>query len=102
MNKRVFAVTLALGVLLSVTGVAIYEFGFVGFLRAAIDNTATLQVLTDLCIAMGLFAIWMWRDAKQRGVNAVPYLVAVFFLGSIGALIYLLGREWGREKLTAN
>ena len=45
-------------------------------------------------IALSLFAIWMFQDARTRGVSAVPYLLLMLCLGSIGALVYLVRREW--------
>ena len=46
-----------------------------------------------LVIALGLFLVWMWRDAKAAGRNPWPWLVLTLVAGSIGPLIYLLGRK---------
>ena len=55
-------------------------------------------MLLDLAIAIFLFAGWMRRDARQRGISATPYLVALPFLGSIAALAYLVRRGLGRTN----
>lgn len=55
-------------------------------------------VLTaDLLIALGLCAVWMWRDAKRRGARSVGELVLTFSTGSVGPLVYLLRRPAGER-----
>jgi hypothetical protein len=39
-----------------------------------------------------MVAVWMTRDAAQRGVNVLPYLRLTVCLGSIGPPAYLVGR----------
>ena len=73
-----------------------YDWSYLGFLREAHSTLAGVQVLVDLVIALTLFLVWMWNDAKGRGISPVPYLVVTLFLGSIGALLYLL-RTSGNE-----
>lgn len=73
-----------------------YDWSYLGFLRDAHSTLAGVQVLIDLVIALTLFLVWMWSDAKRRGISPLPYLVATLFLGSIGALLYLL-RTGGSE-----
>lgn len=46
-----------------------------------------------MCIACGLGGLWLIGDARQRGVTAWPWLLAVLTLGSIGLLAYLFVRE---------
>jgi hypothetical protein len=60
---------------------------------AALRSGWSLQVTLDLCIALFLVGGWIRRDARERGINPVPYLVALPFLGSIGALLYLVRRN---------
>ena len=74
----------------------VYQFGYGGFVELATANMATIAVLVDLTIALSLVSVWMWNDAKARGISALPYLVVTLFLGSIGPLLYLL-RTSGRE-----
>ena len=55
-------------------------------------NAATIAAMVDLTIALSLVTVWMWRDARARGVVLVPYLLLTATLGSIGPLLYLLLR----------
>lgn len=63
-----------------------------GFLINARDNPWGMQVLLDLVIACSLFVGFMRRDARQRGLPFLPYLVGILLVGSIGALAYLVHR----------
>lgn len=74
----------------------IYQYGYIGLFEQALANAATIQVFLDLSIALGLVMIWMWFDARERGVSAVPYIVLTLTLGSIGPLVYLV-RRFGKE-----
>ena len=84
----VFVDFLALNVYLIAT------FGYLGayaeILKVATENLGATLIAVDLCIALGMAMVWMWNDAKARGVAVVPYLVAGLFLGSVGPLAYLL------------
>jgi hypothetical protein len=68
----------------------VWEHGYMGFLKLATANSATIAVLVDLTIALSLVAVWLWRDAKKRGVSPIPYLALMAGLGSIGPLVYLV------------
>jgi hypothetical protein len=69
---------------------AVAEHGYVGVFEALLANAATITAGTDLVIALGLITVWMWRDAKARGRNVLPYVGLTALLGSIGPLAYLL------------
>ncbi len=88
-------ILLPLTVLLAFTAFSswvVVERGYFGFLTLARDDAWGLQVLLDLVIACVLYARWMIRDARERGLPSAPYLVLMVFLGSIGALAYLVHR----------
>ena len=68
------------------------QHGYLGFWRLVTANTATIAAMVDLTIALSLVTIWMWRDARARGVVLVPYLLLTATLGSIGPVLYLLLR----------
>jgi hypothetical protein len=68
----------------------VWHYGYSGFLELATANAATIAVLVDLTIALSFISIWMWRDARRRGITVVPYLAVTALLGSIGPLLYVL------------
>src|SRR5262245_19645319 len=58
----------------------------------------TVQIAIDLVIALSFGAVWLARDAKARGMNPLPWIVALPFTGSLSLLAYLLlRREHGAE-----
>ncbi len=72
--------------------------GILGFLELAGREPWGLQLLADLLVMLTLFAIWVHQDAKKRGVAAWPWVVATLTLGSMGALAYLVHREWKARR----
>ena len=40
-----------------------------------------------------LIAIWVYKDAKKRDMNAVVWLLIVLLTGCIGCIIYLVVRD---------
>lgn len=73
----------------------VWQHGYVGFWQLVTANSATIAAMVDLTIALSLVTVWMWRDARRRGVSLVPYLALTATLGSVGPLLYLVvnGRE---------
>lgn len=69
---------------------AVAQHGPDGILRYQLANLAGSQVLADLAIALGLFLVWMWPNAKATGRNPWPWLLITLVIGSFGPLIYLL------------
>jgi hypothetical protein len=53
-----------------------------------------MQVAIDLCIACWFSAMWMRQDARKRGISAMPFLIALPFLGSIATLAYVVRRNY--------
>ena len=99
MNRTVLLLGLVLADFLALTGWALYHHGYVGLFEAAVATPAGIQVFSDLVIALSLFTVWMWRDARARGIAVFPFMVLTATLGSIGALAYLLRRELAGEVL---
>lgn len=66
------------------------EYGYFGLWQAAFANIATTQVTIDLIICATLICVWMVRDARSQGRNALPYVVLTLTAGSFGPLLYLL------------
>jgi hypothetical protein len=96
MNWRVIVLLAVLADFLAFTGYVLAEYGFVGLWLAAFDNVAAMQVLFDLVVACLLISAWMVRDAAKRGWNPWPFVVLTLATGSVGPLVYLIRREWGR------
>lgn len=49
-------------------------------------------VIVILFISVVLM-VWVYRDAQKRNMNAVVWLLIVFFVGCFGWVIYLMVRE---------
>lgn len=95
MQRTLLFITLVLFWALS--AVALWQHGYWGLFAPLLQTYAGWQVLADLAIALTLFMVWMWHDAKAMGRNVWPWIVATLALGSFGPLFYLLTR-----KTTAN
>lgn len=77
----------------ALSAVAMWQHGYWGILEPLFKSTGGGQVLADLVIALGLFMVWMWRDARATGRNPWPWIALTAVGGSIGALLYLLRRK---------
>jgi hypothetical protein len=88
MRRTILAVVLI--AFLTLTAATVWQHGYLGIFAYEFQNLAGIQVLVDLVIALGLFVVWMWRDAKAAGRNPWPWLLLTLVTGSIGALAYLL------------
>jgi hypothetical protein len=86
------ALALILAVFSVLSAVALWQHGYWGLFQHQLVNSAGLQVLADLGIALTLVMTWLWRDARQHGRNPWLWLVATMALGSFGPLIYLVTR----------
>ncbi len=58
------------------------------------DNPWAVQISVDLCIAAMFGIAWVWRDAKERGINPLPWALAVLPLGSLALLAYAMRRSF--------
>lgn len=93
MSKRVALLSLLLVAHATVTGIAVYQHGFMKTLLAPFESTATLQVFSDLCVALLLVSSWVARDCKSNGRSFAPWFVLTLATGSFAPLGYLLLRE---------
>jgi hypothetical protein len=91
MNKRL--VPLVLVAFLAYSSWVVIRCGYFGFLILASREPWAMQMLLDLSIALFLVGAWMRRDARERSLPVVPYLVLLPLLGSIGVLAYLVHRS---------
>ena len=91
MPRIVLLATLAaFGVL---TALALRAHGYWGILAPHFQTYGAAQVFVDLVIALALFAVWMWRDARVQGRNPWPWLALTLAAGSFGPLLYLLSAK---------
>ncbi len=77
---------------------AMWEVGYIGIWQAGLTSPGSMQILADLVIACLLIMSWIFADARARGLNPWPWMVATLFVGSLAPLTYLLVREYGRER----
>ncbi len=93
---------LLVSLLAAFLGVSIYlvhSEPFFGFISLAMNDPWGGQIFLDLVIALSLFLTWARRDARERGLPYLPYLVLTLALGSIGALSYLIHREVRAQRV---
>jgi hypothetical protein len=93
MNAKQVGLGIVLMDFAALTAYVTYEYGITGIIQLATANLVTILLFTDLVIALGLVSLWMLRDARERGVSALPYLALTLMFGSIGPLLYLIRRE---------
>lgn len=91
MKRIILVVTL-----LAFTGyslMVVVQHGYLGFLTLASREPWAMQMLLDLTIFLCLVGTWLRQDARAQGIPALPYLLSLPLLGSIGALAYLVHRS---------
>lgn len=91
MHRTLIVITLILFGALSAAG--LWQAGVSGIVAPHFQSFAGAQVFADLVIALLLAIVWMWHDAKARGRNPWPWIIATLALGSFGPLVYLLTRQ---------
>ncbi|MCB9596466.1 MAG: DUF2834 domain-containing protein [Sandaracinaceae bacterium] len=64
-------------------------------------NPWGVQISVDLCIAASFAMRWMWKDAKTRGINPLPWVLAVIPTGSLAILAYAVRRSFTEAPETA-
>lgn len=95
MYRGLLVITLILFGALSV--MALVNHGYWGIIEPHFQTFGAGQVFADLLIALSLFLIWLWQDAKQLGRNPWPWIVATLATGSIAPLLYLITRKPGEN-----
>jgi uncharacterized protein DUF2834 len=89
-NKTRIALGAVLFAFADLNAYVVWKYGYVGFLQLVMANAATIAAVVDMTIALSLVAVWLFRDAKARGISPLPYLALTATLGSIGPLLYLI------------
>jgi hypothetical protein len=103
MNTKQIGLTMLLAGFAALNAYDFYIYGAQGFLNIAFSNAGTIAIFVDLVIALTMVAVWMTRDAAQRGVNVLPCLLLTVCFGNIGPVAYLIGRfRDGAENTSAS
>lgn len=100
MNAKQIGLSVVLADFVGLSAYAVYQHGYFGMWALAASNVGTLQVFADVIIALSLIMAWMVRDARERGISPLPYVLLTLALGSIGPLVYLI-RRFGNEPARA-
>jgi hypothetical protein len=85
----------------ALNGYVVYQHGYIGFFDLVMANVATVAAMVDLSIALGIILVWMWQDAKERGVSIIPHILLTLTLGSVGPLVYLIQRAGSKKESLA-
>jgi hypothetical protein len=93
MNAKQIGLAVVLMDFAAFTAYVTYQYGIAGIMQLTTANPVTILLFTDLLIALGLVSLWMLRDARERGVSALPYVGLTMLFGSVGPLLYLIQRE---------
>lgn len=96
MSKKLLILYVIFFDFLLYTGYVVWQEGYLTFIEVGLSGLWNIQITVDLVIACLLIISWMLVDAKQRGVNAWPYVIATLFVGSLAPLWYLIRREHAR------
>jgi len=72
--------------------------GYLGIWQAGFTSSGSLQILLDLAICCLLICSWIKGDAEANGLNPYPWMLATFATGSLAPLVYLIVREYRKEK----
>ena len=66
------------------------QFGFETSLAITI---AIIAIGIAMFVVWIFIGIWVYRDARDRGMDATIWLLIVLLVGIIGLIIYLIVRE---------
>jgi Terpene cyclase DEP1 len=76
-----------------ITAGALWTEGLAGLIAAITHSYGSMQIFSDLVIALILVMIWMWRDAKNSGRNVWPWIAITLVAGSFGPLLYFIAAK---------
>lgn len=94
MSSKRFGLMMVLAAFLALHAYGLSHDGIEGFIAIFKTTNAWHMVLgADLLISLSLAATWLVRDARQRGVSSIPYVLLTIATGSAGPLLYLIRRR---------
>ncbi len=88
MNLKRLLVGLVLLDFAAFTGWILFTQDNLALIEASLTNPWGIQVAIDLCIAACFGSAWLYRDARAKGLNPWPWIVAVIPTGSLALLAY--------------
>ena len=75
MSVRLVSLFVVIGLFLVLTVLAVMDVGYFGILLPHFRSLGAGQVFADLVILASLSCFWMVADARQRGINAWPFVL---------------------------
>lgn len=93
MSNRMLALAAIIVAFGALTTIALIDVGYFGIFEPHFQSWGGAQVFADLLIMCLLGCIWMFNDARERGVSAWPFIILTLVAGSFGPLLYLVARE---------
>lgn len=93
MHRKILITILLAFSLLTIA--ALLNHGYWGIVAPHFQSFGAAQVLADLVIALSLFLVWVWHDAKAHGRSPWLWVLLTLSTGSIGPLIYLIVYKTG-------
>lgn len=93
MSLRLVALLLVIALFGVLSAIALMDVGYWGIIAPHFQAWGAGQVFADLVILAVLACIWMVADARERGLNAWPFVAITLVAGSFGPLFYLVMRE---------
>ncbi len=67
--------------------------GIIAMVLQHLSGPVGWQIFADLVIALSLFVVWLWQDAKNQGRNFWFWAVFTLTCGSFGPLLYFITRK---------
>lgn len=80
------------------TGWILFTQDNLALLESTLANPWGLQIFADLCIMAMFGSMWLYRDAKKKGINPWPWIAAILPTGSLAVLAYATFHGIGVEK----
>jgi uncharacterized membrane protein len=93
MSSRLLVLVGVVAAFGALSAVALLDVGYLGIIEPHFQSWGGGQVFADLVILAVLAVLWMVKDARERELNAWPFVVITLFAGSLGPLLYLIARE---------
>lgn len=98
MNLKQIGMALVLLDFAALTAYACFAEPPAAIVEAVSHNWWSLQIAIDLVISATFGGVWLYQDAKKRGINPLPWLVALPLTGSLSLLAYVVRRGFAPAR----